>query len=52
MERMFWLLRHEGNTLVKCWWIGFQFEQKGRSFERAVWEVRNNVYGANRTPTE
>jgi len=43
MERMLWLLRHETEPLVQCWWIGFEFAQKGRCFERVIFEIKNNT---------
>lgn len=43
VERVIWLLRHQDEPLAACWWLGFEFAQKERSFERVVWEMTNNI---------
>jgi hypothetical protein len=40
LEEILWLCRHEDDPLVEAWWIGFEFGQKGRSFERVVWKLK------------
>ncbi len=43
VEMYIYLLRHEGDPLIDAWWIGWEFAQKGRTLERALWKVRYGI---------
>ena len=43
MEMMLWLLRHQENELVQAWWIGFEFGDKGRTWERTLARLENGI---------
>lgn len=42
LEKILWLIRHAEQPHVRCWWIGFEFAQKGRCFDRVMFELENN----------
>ena len=42
MERMLWLLRHQDEPIVRSWWLGFEWAQKGRCFDRVKFEIEHN----------
>lgn len=42
LERMLWLVRHQEEPLVRCWWTGYEFALKGRCFDRVVFEIQHN----------
>ena len=42
LEQILWLVRHQEEPPVRCWWMAFEFAQKGRTFERIVFEIKHN----------
>jgi hypothetical protein len=43
VERIIWLARNQERELVQCWWIGFEFAEKGLTWERTMWRIKNGI---------
>jgi hypothetical protein len=42
LEKFLWMVRHTEEHLVRIYWTAYEFAQKGRSFERVLFEIEHN----------